>query len=89
MPVGSYPFGQSPYGARDMAGNVREWVQPRHDNDVYQRTRWRRTQNFVTGTNYLLRGGSWNDPPWDARSSRRLQSAPATRNTYSGFRCAG
>ena len=25
-PVGSFPQGQSPYGAMDMAGNVREWV---------------------------------------------------------------
>jgi len=30
-PVGLYPQGASPYGALDMGGNVREWVQDWHD----------------------------------------------------------
>ena len=35
-PVGSFPQGSSPYGAEDMAGNVREWV----DNLVLKGGSW-------------------------------------------------
>ena len=35
-PVGSFPAGQSPYGAMDMAGNVREWT----DNLVVRGGSW-------------------------------------------------
>lgn len=86
--VGWYSFGQSPYGARDLAGNVWEWVQHGYERDLYQRTRWRRTKSSATEVSPILRGGSWNDPPWDARSSSRLTSNPLSRSAYSGFRCA-
>jgi eukaryotic-like serine/threonine-protein kinase len=32
VPVGSYPFGVSPYGAYDMAGNVKEWLRNRSED---------------------------------------------------------
>lgn len=48
-PVGSYPTGVSPFGAFDMAGNVREWVA-----DVPVDAPGRR----------LATGGSWQDPSY-------------------------
>ena len=33
--AGSYPAGASPYGALDMAGNVREWVNDWYDGGYY------------------------------------------------------
>src|SRR5207248_3133194 len=36
-PVGSYPAGASAYGARDLAGNVWEWVADRYDPRYYAR----------------------------------------------------
>lgn len=32
MPVGSYPFGLSAYGAHDMAGNAKEWLRNRSES---------------------------------------------------------
>jgi len=86
--VGSYPFGQSPYGARDMAGNVWEWVQPLYGREPYQTTRGRNTKESPIDGNHIVRGGSWNEPPWDARSSSRVRLNPASRNGTTGFRCA-
>lgn len=37
-PTGSFPLGSSPYGAMDMAGNVREWV----DNFILKGGSWYR-----------------------------------------------
>ncbi len=36
-PPGGYPEGASPYGARDMAGNLAEWTQPAADDEAHAR----------------------------------------------------
>ena len=35
---------------------------------------------------WLLRGGSWNDLPWDCRSAYRLSLNPDYRYSIIGFR---
>lgn len=83
-PVGSYEGGVSPYGAHDMAGNVWEWVA-----DWYQAYPGSQHRSEVFGQKYkVLRGGSWNHPPGDARSAARDIAHPARRIHVVGFRCA-
>jgi formylglycine-generating enzyme required for sulfatase activity len=84
-PVGSYPSGQSVYGALDMAGNVWEWVDDWYD--VYPNGT---TTSSKFGQKYhVLRGGSWFVSMHDVRSSERyFVDLTDSFNYFSGFRCA-
>lgn len=72
-PIGKYsPLGDSPFGCMDMAGNVREWVQPRD----------------MKGSTRYLRGGSWDRDTLSTRAAYRLNVNPDRRNSDVGFRVA-
>ncbi|MBY0399184.1 formylglycine-generating enzyme family protein [Myxococcota bacterium] len=71
-PVGSFPGGDSPYGAVDMAGNVWEWT----------------SDPGPGGSGRSVRGGSWFIVPRYARASDRFWLGPALRSPIGGFRCA-
>ena len=79
--VMKFPDGASPYGAFDMAGNVREWT-----------TDWYRPYpyNGPYSMGYLkaIRGGSFEDKGIDNRCAKRWENAPAHRDHLKGFRCA-
>jgi formylglycine-generating enzyme required for sulfatase activity len=92
-PVGSYPFGASPYGAFDMAGNVWEWISDWYQADYYETyppDGWPNNPlGPDTGTNRVIRGGSWDDG-WDyVRSAFRFyySAYPGGRGDEVGFRC--
>ena len=80
-PVDALPAGVSPFGAYNMAGSVREWVQESPAIDKERR---------------ILRGGSWIKPA-DQLYTYYRESLPADMNALSisalaywdvGFRCA-
>lgn len=83
LPVGSFPEGASPYAALDMAGNVWEWVA-----DWYAAYPGSPVRSPFFGLYKVVRGGSWNHPPEDARTTARDIAHPARRLGVVGFRCA-
>jgi len=91
-PVGSFPIDESPYGVRDMAGCMREWV-----GDVFGEKSSSEllaepeppvgTARAESGWRQV-RSGSWiTDAKW-ARSASRGGQFALTRGTGLGFRCA-
>ena len=79
-PAGSFTGGDSPFGLRDMAGNVWQWTSSGYSSD-YGHPRSNNAR--------VNRGGGWsNVEPRNVRSANRSWSAPSTRETDIGIRCA-
>lgn len=87
MPVGSYPAGASPYGALDMAGNVFEWTADWYDSQYYTNSPAENPTGPETGTDRVIRGGSYYTYETDLRTAFRLFSNPHSAARYTGFRC--
>ena len=85
--VGLFPYGESPYGAMDMGGNVREWVSDWYDAKYFDNSPDENPLGPFTGEKKVLKGAAFSDAIRNARASNRLshdhQSTGATR----GFRC--
>ena len=94
--VGQYsPQGDSPVGARDMAGNVMEWTRSLWGVDIkspefqYPYTeRILERENFQAAENVrrVVRGGAWDDDREGVRSAYRIPNPPISRNNLLGFR---
>jgi formylglycine-generating enzyme required for sulfatase activity len=106
-PPGRYPWGQGPYGTRDQAGNVAEWVaDSRSVNDMqlgYANlpgcTELEKDIRCINPRRdgadrdvRVVRGGSWRQPSFVARSNVRDPFGPIyeprRRFSHVGFRCA-
>ncbi|HEX6122355.1 MAG TPA: SUMF1/EgtB/PvdO family nonheme iron enzyme, partial [Ktedonobacterales bacterium] len=83
-PVGHYPSGASPSGAQDLAGNVWEWTSSLLYPYPYQQQDGR--EDPSSAANRVLRGGSWADPPRNARAACRNRDVPGSFSAYRGFR---
>jgi serine/threonine-protein kinase len=79
-PVGRLPKNISPFGALDMAGNVWEWCADWYDKESYSRYALGETNPPATGTQRVIRGGSWDRPATDCRTFARA------RGDRDGFR---
>jgi iron(II)-dependent oxidoreductase len=86
--VSSGEEGQSPYGARHMAGNIAEWVHDWFGIDYYITMPERNPQGPKTGRYKSVRGGSWKSAPSVLRAATRNGAVPDQRSPTVGFRCA-
>lgn len=85
-PVGHYPAGASPYGCHDMAGNVWEWVADWYDAGYYARSPRDNPRGPESGSDRVVRGGSWRNDPDLARAAYRNRGTPDDRYDLRGFR---
>jgi serine/threonine-protein kinase len=88
--VGSYPTGASPYGALDMIGNVREWVNDWYGSDYYYSSPYSNPLGPTSGTYRGLRGSSFVFDQKYAQIPYRFSWAgpPNRQENDIGFRCA-
>jgi serine/threonine-protein kinase len=85
-PVGAFPEGASPYGALDMAGNVRQWCEDRYDKRAYARYLAGDGAPPRAGLERTTRGGSWFDAAGACHTSYRSKDSPDRRRDFIGFR---
>jgi formylglycine-generating enzyme required for sulfatase activity len=95
-PVGSFAFGEGPYGTLDQAGNVAEWVLDEYsiDEGYDGLASSDPVRNPDAGPSVLrvIRGGSWRDPPVFGWTQMRMPINRFLQGTermpHVGFRCA-
>lgn len=89
QPVGGFPIYASRDGVRDLAGNVAEWTADWYDEMAYAQlaTRANNPTGPSEGTARVVRGGSWDNHAFFARSVQRSHFTPDTTASDVGFRC--
>lgn len=86
-PVGDYLAGASLYGVLDMAGNVYEWVNDWYG--PYNRASQENPTGSASGSEHIIRGGSWGDDAAHIRAAVRSHiNSPDYSTNFIGFRCA-
>jgi formylglycine-generating enzyme required for sulfatase activity len=84
-PVGRYP--PNAFGLHDMAGNASQWTADCwHDNYNGAPSDGSAWTTTCSGSDRILRGGSWDNFPWDLRAPRRERGTVISNNV--GFRLA-
>lgn len=73
-------------GLYDMSGNVGEWVQDRYGDVYYGESPKETPQGPMTGSNRVIRGGSWDDEAGFVRAALRHFNVPSRRDSDYGFR---
>ncbi|MCY2963747.1 MAG: SUMF1/EgtB/PvdO family nonheme iron enzyme, partial [Planctomycetota bacterium] len=85
-PVGIFPLGNSAEGVCDLAGNVWEWCEDWHCD--YETEHATNPVGPKTGSNRVVRGGSWVGGADHCRSAFRSGDRPYFRDNDLGFRLA-
>ncbi|CAN2048739.1 formylglycine-generating enzyme [Candidatus Magnetomoraceae bacterium gMMP-13] len=83
-PVGSFRFNK--FGLYDMLGNIWEWCQDIYSSSAYSKHQRSNPIYANSGSNRVIRGGSWDDYPRYVRCANRYCRSPGYRYYYLGFR---
>ncbi len=92
--AGTYLWNEGPYGTRDQAGNVAEWVEDVFSPDGYDGlTSIDPVREGIAADSHVIRGGSWRSPrPYGQTFARNpmnfVINSGDTRLPDLGFRCA-
>jgi serine/threonine-protein kinase len=83
------PVDESPYGARGLGGNTRDWCENAWRRDGPRIERGRLVREAGRGDEVrAVRGGSWSSPLEFCRAAARFGNAPAGRRLTIGLRLA-
>ena len=89
-PVGSYPAGASPYGVRQLIGDVWEWTASDFEpHPGFAAFPYKEYSEVFFGPDYkVLRGGAFGVDPVVCRGTFRNWDYPIRRQIFAGFRTA-
>lgn len=92
QPVDAHPGNVSPYGVREMIGNVWEWTRTNYytqeDMDPHFRERHHTEYIHEAEAFASIRGGTWSSIPELLSASYRSKDLFTDRHDEIGFRCA-